>query len=201
MRRRVAALVMAVALLGGPSLTPAAPGGDGTTGYQTSNSDKKAAKEQKKATRQATEDEKKAAKQAAQDEKERRKCAAQATAGCSYALYLDATIYGWQATGIVLGAGDTAVLEPDGLACFDEPDGSRVCHRPSGAPNDPRVAPGNSPWPGGKPWGLIGMIGGEMMLVGNEPTVVSGPGELYLAFNDDTVDDNVGGFHVTITVR
>ena len=49
-------------------------------------------------------------------------------------------------------------------------------------------------------YSLIARVGnGPWVPIGEGPVVVSGTGQLYLAYNDDNYGDNGGGFTATVT--
>jgi hypothetical protein len=110
---------------------------------------------------------------------------------------------GAYATGVILGAGQQATITGDGSPeCQSE--GNLPCYGygPDGADavcSDFDI--GNCPAPTLPVWSLVGKVksGGAWKLVGSGPTTLVGPGEIYLAYNDDGFD-NYGQFTAIIEV-
>lgn len=117
--------------------------------------------------------------------------------------YLDATTQDWQSTGIVVNGG-VSITATGAADCdvntADEEEIHCVNQGPDG--NDWPPTPNGQDWasPGLKAYSLVGSIdGGTPFFIGSGPIVVTGQGELSLAYNDNIFTDNDGGFTVTVT--
>jgi hypothetical protein len=122
----------------------------------------------------------------------------------SQSFYVDATVHGWQNTGIFLKKNHSVEITATGEAC-GQVVGENDCLSPYGPDGNGSTVPdiwpyNNAPWVGGPAYALVGKVGDQPVFIGAGPTMVSGTGELRLAFNDDKVDDNAGGYHVTISM-
>lgn len=124
--------------------------------------------------------------------------AGNAVATTGNAVTVDSSVR-WTDTGVNVRAGDTLIFDAvgqvrlsDNPGDFAEASGSETGRRAAGAPV--RNAPAG---------GLIARIGnGAPVYVGDRRAVrAPANGRLYLGVNDDHLADNVGDYHVTITVR
>lgn len=117
-------------------------------------------------------------------------------------LTLQGSYAGWVDTGLHLSAGQTVRINATGTItcargwpCVYGPNGSGR----SGADEDSNPYDGAWLAPNLSAWSLIGRLdSGVPFFVGAGEARVTGPGELYLGYNDNYYGDNSGSFSVTI---
>jgi hypothetical protein len=103
----------------------------------------------------------------------------------------------WTPTGFTVRQGEVLTFSSTGEARLST-DSADVAH-PSGALSQRRAQ--NAPLPQHFAGGLIGRVGnGQPFFIGGTPATITMPaaGQLFLGINDDDVNDNQGGFRVTI---
>jgi hypothetical protein len=121
-------------------------------------------------------------------------------------IVIDSTVAGWQNTGIVLIDGMAASISATGTASCDviEPIFA-ACTNVLGPEGLVGTTAGGFPvWlaPGLPRYSLVARIdGGTPFVLGTEPLVITGSGELQLGYNDQQglYGDNAGQFTVTVT--
>jgi len=113
---------------------------------------------------------------------------------------------GWKDTGITILPGQVAVITAtgeialgwNGVWHYSTPDGT------AGSSGNvvQEAAGGNFLAPGLFRWSLVGKVGAEgtPFFIGSGPKTVTTPGTLYLAYNDDWWEDNIGSYTVSIEI-
>jgi hypothetical protein len=108
---------------------------------------------------------------------------------------VDTRTPGWQDTGVALSPGEIATITAtnNGASCdiFSPPPN---CNADTGQP-----AGGGYLAPGLGRYVLVGVVDSGTPFEVGSGTTVSGPGELFLGYNDNVYGDNGGSFTATIT--
>jgi hypothetical protein len=113
----------------------------------------------------------------------------------SSTFVVDPRIPGWQDTGVALGPGSTATITAtnNGVTC------DRISPPPNCNINTGTPASAGYLAPTLGRYVLVGVVDSGTPFEVGSGTTVSGPGELFLGYNDNVYSDNGGSFTATIT--